>query len=186
MKLDVSEVRPDVSNRPRAKRSTLDRTLWTLQILLGFYFAGSGFGKVLLYDGHLYAKAPQAVAWFAAVPQPLIVFIGVCEMLGGIGVILPSLARVKPKLTPLAAAGLVLTMVLATGFHLVRGEYTLMLVPVALAGIAAFIAVGRSTRRPVAPAPLTTRRTLMSVAVIAAMLVTTILPTWYTMTSTRF
>jgi uncharacterized membrane protein YphA (DoxX/SURF4 family) len=186
MKMNVVEDRSDVTNQRRERRLTLDRTLWALQILLGFYFSGSGFGKVLLYDGDLYAQAPRAVSWFAAVPQPLIVFIGVCELLGGVGVILPALARVKPKLTPLAAAGLAVTMVLATGFHLVRGEYALLPAPVVLGGVAAFVAVGRSSRRPVAPAPLTARSVLVSLAVVVAMLLTTILPTWYTMTHARF
>ena len=49
----------------------LNGGLWALQLLWGFFFAGSGFGKVLLYDDTLYAEAPRAVAWYAAVPQPL-------------------------------------------------------------------------------------------------------------------
>jgi hypothetical protein len=101
-------------------------------------------------------------------------------------VILPALTGVKPKLTPLAAAGLALTMVLAAGFHIVRGEYALVPATVVLGGVASFIAVGRSSRRPIAPAPLTTRRVLVSLAVVVAMLLTTILPTWYTMTNARF
>src|SRR6266540_6028369 len=88
-------------NQRRELRLTLNGVLWALQILWGFFFAGSGFGKVLLYDGALYAQAPRAVAWYAAVPQPLVVVIGVCEVLGGVGLILPAITRVKPKLTPL-------------------------------------------------------------------------------------
>ncbi|MEH1129767.1 DoxX family protein [Micromonospora sp. CPCC 206061] len=175
-----------VKYQRRELRLTLNGVLWALQILWGFFFAGSGFGKVLLYDAVLYAQAPQAVAWYAAVPQPLIVFIGVCEVLGGIGLILPAITRVKPKLTPLAAAGLALTMVLAAGFHLVRGEYALMPANLVLAAVAAFIAVGRSNHRLIAPAPLTTRRMLTSLAVLVVMVVTTIVPTWYTMTHAQF
>jgi hypothetical protein len=93
-----------------------------------------------------------AVAWYAAVGQPLIVFIGVCEVLGGIGLILPAITRVKPKLTPLAAAGPALTMVLAAGFHIMRGEHALVPANI-VAGVAAFIAVGRSSHRTIAPAP---------------------------------
>ena len=176
--MTVTTNRPEVSTQ----RSTFHRTLWVLQILLGFYFVGSGFGKVLLYDTVRYAQAPQSVAWFAAVPQPLIVFIGVVEVLGGVGLILPAMTRVKPMLTALAGAGLALTMVLATGFHLVRGEYVLVPTTVVLGAVAAFVAVGRSNHRPIAPEPLTARRVLTSLAVLVVMVLTVIVPTWYTMT----
>ncbi len=169
-------------NQRRELRLTLNGVLWALQILWGFFFAGSGFGKVLLYDGALYAQAPRAVAWYAAVPQPLVVVIGVCEVLGGVGLILPAITRVKPKLTPLAAAGLALTMVLAASFHIMRGEYALLPANLVLGGVAVFIAVARSKHRPVAPAPLTTRRTLTSLTVLVVMVLTRIVPTWYTMT----
>jgi len=134
----------------------------------------------------LYAVAPRAVAWYAAVPQPLIVFIGVCEVLGGIGLFLPAMTRVKPKLTPLAAAGLALTMGLAAIFHIIRSEYALVPANLVLGGVAAFIAVERATKRPIAPALLTTRRVLLSLAVLAAMVLTAIVPTWYTMTHAQF
>lgn len=176
----------DVKDQRRELRLTLNGALWALQILWGFFFAGSGFGKVLLYDGARYAEAPRVAAWYAAVPQPLIVFIGVCEVLGGLGLFLPAITRVKPKLTPLAAAGLALTMVLAAGFHLTRGEYALVPVNLVLGGVAVFIAVGRSNQRPIAPALLTTRRVLTSLAVLVAMVLIAIIPTWYSMTHGRF
>jgi hypothetical protein len=186
MNAHVSVNQLGVDNQRRELRLTLNGVLWALQILWGFFFAGSGFGKVLLYDAALYAEAPRAVAWYAAVPQPLIVFIGVCEVLGGLGLILPAITRVKPRLTPLAAAGLALTMVLAAGFHLLRGEYALVPANVVLAAVAGFIAVGRSNHRPVAPAPLTTRRLLTSLVVLVVMVLTMIVPTWYTMTHAQF
>jgi hypothetical protein len=175
-----------IANQRRELRLTLNGVLWALQILWGFFFAGSGFGKVLLYDAALYAEAPRAVAWYAAVPQPLIVLIGVCEVLGGAGLILPALTRVKPRLTPLAAAGLALTMILAAGFHIMRGEHALVPANLILGAVAAFIAVARSSQRPIAPAPLTTRRLLTSLAVLLVMVLTVIVPTWYTMTNAQF
>jgi uncharacterized membrane protein YphA (DoxX/SURF4 family) len=175
-----------VSTTTRRPWFTLNGVLWTLQIVWGFFFAGSGFGKVLLYDATLYAEAPRAVAWYAAVPQPLIVFIGVVEVLGGIGLILPALTRVTPKLTPLAAGGLALTMLLAAGFHVVRGEYALVPATVVLGAVAAFLAAGRWNLRPLAPEPLTTRRLLTSVLILVLIVLTTFAPTWYTMTHTQF
>ncbi|SEM87024.1 DoxX family protein [Nonomuraea pusilla] len=170
----------------RGMRLTLNGALWSLQALFGYFFAGSGFGKVLLYDGALYAAAPRAVAWYAAVPQPLIVFIGVCEVLGGVGLILPAMAKVRPMLTPLAAVGLTLTMILAAGFHITRNEYALVPANLLLGGVAAFIAVGRWKLRPVAPAPITTSRVLTSVAVLVALALLAFVPTWYTMTNVQF
>ncbi|MFC7534002.1 DoxX family protein [Actinoplanes sp. GCM10030250] len=174
-----------VTNQRRELRVTLNGVLWALQILWGFFFAGNGFGKVLLADADLYAQAPQSVAWFAAVPQPLIFFIGVCELLGGLGLILPAITRVRPRLTPLAAAGLTVTMVLATCFHLLRGEYALVPVNLVLGGVAAFIAVGRSRRRPITAAPLTRRRALTALAVLLVVVLTMIVPTWYSMTNAQ-
>jgi uncharacterized membrane protein YphA (DoxX/SURF4 family) len=178
----------DTARSPSERRRwlTVNSALWLLQVLWGFFFAGSGFGKVLLYDDALYATAPRAVAWYAAVPQPLIVFIGVVEVLGGIGLILPAMTRVRPKLAPLAALGLTVTMVLAAGFHIVRGEYELVPATVVLGGVAAFIAVGRWILRPIAPAPLTAARVLAAAAVVAAIVLMVIVPTWYTMTHVQF
>ncbi|MEU6739720.1 DoxX family protein [Streptosporangium sandarakinum] len=178
----------DMERQPRGggTRFTLNGVLWSLQALFGFFFAGSGFGKVLLYDEVLYAAAPRAVAWYAAVPQPLIVFIGVCEVLGGVGLILPAMAKVKPMLTPLAAAGLTLTMILAAGFHIVRGEYELVPANLLLGGVSAFVTAGRWKLRPVAPANLTTSRALWSIAVLVAVVLLTFVPTWYTMTNVQF
>jgi uncharacterized membrane protein YphA (DoxX/SURF4 family) len=170
----------------RGNRVTRNGTLWLFQVLWGFFFAGSGFGKVLFVDDTLYAAAPRAVAWYAAVPQALIVFIGVCEVLGGIGLILPAMTRVKPELTPLAAGGLALTMVLAAGFHLVRGEYALVPATLVLGAGAAFTAAGRWKLRPIAPAPITTPRVLKSLVVLGVVALTVFAPTWYTMTHTQF
>ncbi|MFI6793224.1 DoxX family protein [Nonomuraea sp. NPDC050383] len=178
----------DIEQQPRRRgmRFTLNGVLWSLQALWGFFFAGSGFGKVLLYDGALYAAAPRAVAWYAAVPQPLIVFIGICEVLGGVGLILPAMTKVRPMLTPLAAAGLTLTMILAAGFHIIRGEYALVPANLVLGGVAAFVMVGRWKLRPVSPANLTSSRALRSFAVVGAVVLLTFVPTWYTMTNSPF
>ncbi|GAA3467827.1 DoxX family protein [Nonomuraea roseola] len=191
MSQHVSENSLDVKNieqqpKERGKRFTLNGAFWSLQVLFGFFFAGSGFGKVLLYDEALYAAAPRAVAWYAAVPQSLIVFIGICEVLGGVGLILPAMTGVKPKLTPLAAVGLALTMILAAGFHIMRGEYALVPANLLLGGVAAFIAVGRWRLRPVAPAIITTSGALKSFAVLIALTLLVFVPTWYTMTNVQF
>ncbi|WP_018353376.1 DoxX family protein [Longispora albida] len=174
------------TNTNLSAKFTLNGALWVVQVLGGCFFAGSGFGKVLLADGALYESAPRAVAWYAAVPQPLIVFIGVAEVLGGIGLILPALTRIRPVLTPLAGLGLAVTMLLAAVFHVVRGEYELVPANIVLGGIAALVAAGRRNVRPVAPGRLTTPRLLGSAAVMAVMILLVFAPTWYTMTHAQF
>ncbi len=57
------------------------------------------------------------MSWFSAVPQSLFIFIDVCAFLGGVGLILPAITRVKPKLTPFAAIGLTPIMILTAGLE---------------------------------------------------------------------
>ena len=78
-----------------------------------------------------------------AVPGWFLRFIGVCEVLGAIGLILPGLLRIRPGLTPLAAAGLVIIMIGATVISLIGGEITAALVSVVVGLLAAFVAYGR-------------------------------------------
>jgi hypothetical protein len=169
-----------------AARPSVNGGLWTLQALVGTFFVGSGFGKILLADASLYAAAPRAVAWYGAVPQPLIVFIGICEVLGGLGLVLPAMTGVKPRLTVLAAAGLTLVMVLAAGFHILRGEVAFVPMNVVLGGFAAFIAAGRLSLRPIASAEISTGRVLKALRMVAVLAVVVCAPTWYTMTHVQF
>ena len=91
------------------------------------------------------------VAWFSAVPQGLFVFIGACEFLGGIGLILPATTGVKPKFTLFADFGLTLVIVLAAVFHSMRGEYIFLPINLILGGVAAFTGYGRLFMIPIAP-----------------------------------
>jgi putative oxidoreductase len=121
--------------------------LWALQVLLGLSFVGAGLMKA---SQPLEALAAQA-AWMGALPEPLLRFIGVAELLGGLGLILPAATRIQPWLTPLAAALLALVMVLALLFHVVRGELDLIVPNVVLGGLAAFVAYGRWALAPILP-----------------------------------
>ena len=124
----------------------LDRTLWLVQALLV---------AVFLLVGYTHALAPIEVAvmrapWVASLPVALVRFIGVAELAGALGLILPAASRIQPRLTPIAAAGLAMMMVLAIPFHLVRGETGATVVNLALGSLAAFIAWGRAGRAPIA------------------------------------
>lgn len=167
------------------RRFSWNGILWTGQSLLGILFAGSGFGKVLFIDDGIYAEAPDAVSWYADVPQNLIVVIGVCEVLGGLGLLLPGLSRIKPRLTVLAAFGLAVTMALATIFHLAREEFLLAVVTLALTAAPAALAVGR-LRHPLPAEPLTGRRATFTSIVLIAIAVLVFLPTWYSASNADF
>jgi putative oxidoreductase len=78
-------------------------------------------------------------------------FIGAAELLGGLGLILPAATGVKPVLTPLAGVGLAMLMLLAMIFHISRGKLGAVAMPLALGGLAAFVAWGRSVGAPIAP-----------------------------------
>jgi hypothetical protein len=162
-------------------RFTLNIALWTLQVLWGIFFSVTGFGKALCYRPDVWNQTlHQPVAWFAAVPQGLFVFIGVCEFLGGVGLILPAMTGVKPKLTSFAAIGLTLVMVLAAVFHIVRGEYDLLRINLVSVGITAFIAYGRLIVTP--PTSISNFRVLKGLAVLGALVLVSFAPVWYMLT----
>jgi len=176
-----------VTARTTTKSQTMNIALWIWQVLWGVFFCFTGFGKILCYRADVWSfTLHQPVAWFHAVPQGLFVFIGVCEFLGGAGLILPAMTGFKPKLTPYAAIGLTLVMVLAAAFHIVRGEFSFF-VPMNLiiGGVAAFIAYGRLVSRPIAAASLSTLRLLAGLAVLAALVLVGYLPIWYQVTHTH-
>ena len=119
--------------------------LWTAQVLLALVFAISGLVKLTISAAALAQKVPAE----ALLPLALIRFIGVAEVAGAIGLILPSATRILPVLTPVAARALALVMALAAVFHISRGELSSLAVVLVLGAIAVFISWGRTTRAPI-------------------------------------
>ena len=119
--------------------------LWVVQVLLALLFALSGAMKLALP----YAELLKQGAWVERVPEGLVKFIGVAELSGALGVILPAATRIKPFLSPLAAAGFVVIMVLASALHLSLGEPPIA--QVILGGLAAFVVWGRFRKAPITP-----------------------------------
>src|SRR2546425_7917203 len=78
-----------------------------------------------------------------ALPGWFLRFIGVAEVLGAIGLIVPGLLRIRPGLTPLAAAGLVIIMIGATVLTLAGGDVAPALIPLVVGLLSAFVAYGR-------------------------------------------
>ena len=112
--------------------------LWVLQILLGLAFLAVGYNH-----GFNIEKARTQYQWMTAVPNSLLVFIGVSEILGGIGLMLPAATGILAELTAWAATGLSVIMVLAALFHVTRREYQSIVVNLVLLALAAFVAYGR-------------------------------------------
>ena len=115
--------------------------LWTLQVLLAAQF---------LFHGWLFVSPPPELAPLldAAFPLWFRLFLGVAELLAAVGLILPGVTRVHPRLVPLAALGIMIVTASATGFHLVRGELVSGLTTAALFVMALFVAYVRLRVRP--------------------------------------
>src|SRR3990172_8315977 len=109
--------------------------LWIVQGLLAALFLWAGGIKLVLPLEQLTGPLP--------LPGPFLRFIGVAEVLGAIGLILPGLLRLPPGLTPLAAAGLVIIMTGATVITLAGGDVAMALIPLAVGLLSAFVAYGR-------------------------------------------
>ena len=123
--------------------------LWVTQILIGLAFASVGAMKLT----QPIATLAASMRWPGAVPAALVRFIGMSELLGGLGLIFPAATRTMAGLTPLAGAGLATVMVLAALFHVSRGEWAALPVNIVLGGLAAFVAWGRSTKVPLGLLP---------------------------------
>lgn len=114
--------------------------LWIIQVLLALLFLFAGGTKLILpIDVLTGMGSPNQVH----LPGLLIRFIGVCEVLGALGLILPGLLRIRTRLTPLAAAGLLIIMIGATVLTIVGDGIAAALVPLAVMLLLAFVAYGR-------------------------------------------
>lgn len=118
-------------------RGPSTRTLWIVQGLLAFVFLFAGGSKFVMSVEQMNAGAPIQL------PGLFLRFIGTCEVLGAIGLILPGFLHTRPGLTPFAATGLVIIMIGATVLTLVGGQGVLALAPLIVGLLAAFVAYGR-------------------------------------------
>ena len=110
--------------------------LWVLQVLLAAAFFAHGW---------LFLMPPASVVeqMNASLPRWFQLFLGVAEVLAAIGLTLPGLTRVMPWLVPCASVGIMIVMIAATIFHLMRGEISSAVVTLVLLAMASFVAYMR-------------------------------------------
>jgi uncharacterized membrane protein len=126
----------------------LNVALWAAQGLLALAFAIAGWIKLTMPIATLVSRLP----WTTDTPVVMIRFIGAAELAGALGLLLPSLTRVAPSLTPVAASGLTTVMALAAALHVYRGELGVVLLwPALLGPLASFVAWGRLRHAAIAP-----------------------------------
>ena len=118
--------------------------LWIVQALLAAQF---------LFHGWLFVSPPPALVDImnAAFPVWFRLSLGVAELLAAVGLVVPGVTRILPRLVPLAALGIMLVTVSATVFHFARGETSSGLTTLLLLVMATFVAYMRWRVRPIAP-----------------------------------
>ncbi|MBL8300869.1 MAG: DoxX family protein [Rhodanobacteraceae bacterium] len=113
--------------------------LWVAQVVLAFF---------LLFGAYMKLAAPadelaKMMVWATEYPT-LKSFTGIVDLLGGLGIVLPALTRIRPRLTVLAAIGIIVLQVLAFSFHASRGEWSATPLNLILLALAVFVLWGRS------------------------------------------
>jgi hypothetical protein len=121
-----------LTNKSGKKMNVL---LWVVQGLLALVFLVAGGSKLVMPIEEMTKQI--------AFPGPFLRFLGVAEVLGALGLLLPGLLRIRPGLTPLAAVGLAIITVGATVVTLTTGGGALALFPFVVAVLSAFVAYGR-------------------------------------------
>ena len=119
----------------------MTRALWMIQGLLALLFLFAGGAKLVLPVAEMTKQMPMLSGSFLR-------FVGVCEVLGGFGLILPGLLRIQQWLTPLAAACLVVIMIGATVVTLMTGGGATALFPFVTGLLLVFVAYGRWRMAP--------------------------------------
>jgi len=116
--------------------------LWILQVLLALAF---------LAHGWLFLAPPPEIAakMNETLPRWFQLFLGVAEILAGVGLTLPGITKIKPWLVAWAAGGIMIVMVAATVFHVMRGEISSAVVTLVLLAMASFVAYMRLRVRPI-------------------------------------
>ena len=134
-----------------AEGRRVNTVLWIVQGLLAIVYLVAGGSKLVM--------SIEEMTKDVALPGAFLRFLGVSEVLGAVGLILPGLLGIRPGLTPLAAAGLVLIMIGATVITMATMGVVMALIPLVVGLLAAFVAYGRWRLAPLGgPARLSASR----------------------------
>lgn len=117
----------------------MNTVLWVIAVVLAVAFGFAGFMKATAPR----EKLAENMDWVEDFSDRTVKFIGVMEVLGAVGLVLPPALDIAPVLAPLAASGLALMMLLAAVTHARRKEYPMIGVNVVLGGLALFVAIMR-------------------------------------------
>jgi hypothetical protein len=131
---------PSARVTSRVTSTTISRkaniTLWVVQVILAALFLFAGGMKLVMPIAEMTKQV--------ALPGSFIRFIGVAELAGALGLVLPGIFRIRQQLTPLAANGLVIIMSGAVGITMAGGQVAPALIPAAVGILAGLVAYGRS------------------------------------------
>lgn len=127
------------SNNSFSANRLMHGALWLAQALVAISFCWGGVMKLAAPIAQLALTWP----WAGDLPVAAVRLLGLIDLAGGIGVLLPALSRIKPGLTSPAAIGCVALQVCAMIFHAARGEFSVLPVNVVLLVLSAFVAWGR-------------------------------------------
>ena len=117
--------------------------LWIVQALLALAFFGAGYDQAANYD-----DARRRLAWIAVLPRGLAIALGLLEILGAIGLIVPAWSGTMPWLTVLAATALAILMGLAVVFHARRHEIPQLAFSGFFGVVSALVVIGRVVVAP--------------------------------------
>jgi uncharacterized membrane protein len=124
----------------------MHRTTWGLQLLLGVYFVATGMIHLVVPEG-----LPDPLTWMYDLSTSVHWIAGLAEVAGGLGLVLPAAMRIAPRLTPLAASGLVAVMLPAAVWHATRGEVQSIVGNLVVTALLVVVVHVRTRRHPIEP-----------------------------------
>lgn len=131
-----------MTSEPKTSK-TMNIILWIMQGLLAVTFIWSGFTKIV---------NPEDLPFpWVKDHKNLVLLTGIVDLFGGLGITLPTLFRIRPKLTIFAAYGIIALMTAASIFHISRGEAKDIGFNIFMALLAVFVAWGRKTKATITP-----------------------------------
>ena len=138
MYLLLSHIKNLTMRNQHTPSKAMHSTLWIAQIILAVLLISGTVMKFMPIE-----KISAMMPWTGQLPAPIVRLLGVIDLLGAVGLILPTLLRIKPRLTSWAAIGVIALMFCAIVFHVSRGEASVIGINIVSIILAAFIAWGR-------------------------------------------